>query len=34
MDPDELRDRLHQRLAEISPENGGSPADRDDLPDP
>jgi len=34
MDPDELRDRLHQRLAEISPENGGSPADRDVVPDP
>lgn len=23
-DPDELRDRLHRRLAEISPENGAS----------
>jgi hypothetical protein len=22
-DPAELRDRLHQRLAEVSPENGG-----------
>ena len=28
MDPDELRDRLHQRLAEISPDDGGSPADQ------
>jgi hypothetical protein len=23
MDPDELRDRLHRRLAEISPSDGG-----------
>ena len=29
MDPDELRDRLHRRLSEISPEDGGSPADPD-----
>ena len=27
-DPDELRDRLHTRLAEISPEDGDSPANR------
>jgi hypothetical protein len=33
MDPDELRDRLHQRLADISPENGASPADADVVPD-
>jgi hypothetical protein len=25
-DPDELRDRLHRRLAEIAPEDGDSPA--------
>jgi hypothetical protein len=34
MDPDELRDRLHRRLAEISPEDGGTPADRDVVRDP
>ena len=33
-DPDELRDRLHRRLAEISPEDGGSPADPDVARDP
>jgi hypothetical protein len=33
-DPDELRDRLHSRLAEIAPEDGGSPADPDVAPDP
>jgi hypothetical protein len=33
MDPDELRERLHQRLADISPENGASPADADVVPD-
>jgi hypothetical protein len=32
--PDELRDRLHRRLAEISPEDGESPADRNVVPDP
>ena len=29
MTPDELRDRLHSRLAEISPEGGDSPPDPD-----
>ena len=29
MDPDELRDRLHSRLAEISPKDGDSPSDPD-----
>lgn len=33
-DPDELRDRLHRRLAEISPGDGGSPADPDVARDP
>jgi len=33
MTPDELRERLHSRLAEISPEDGASPADRDVVPD-
>ena len=33
-DPAELRDRLHRRLAEISPENGDSPVDREVLRDP
>lgn len=28
-DPAELRDRLHQRLAEVSPENGGGAAVED-----
>lgn len=28
-DPAELRDRLHRRLAEISPEDGSTPADPD-----
>jgi hypothetical protein len=32
--PEELRDRLHRRLAEISPEDGDSPADRNVVPDP
>ena len=27
MDPDELRGRLHRRLADISPGDGDSPAD-------
>ena len=27
MDPDELRERLHRRLTEISPDDGGTPAD-------
>jgi hypothetical protein len=34
MDPDELRDRLHRRLGEISPGDGDSPADRDVVHDP
>lgn len=29
MTPDELRDRLHSRLADISPEGGHSPSDPD-----
>jgi hypothetical protein len=29
MDPAELRDRLHRRLSEISPEDGSGPADPD-----
>jgi hypothetical protein len=29
MTPDELRDRLHSRLADISPEDGDSPSDPD-----
>jgi hypothetical protein len=29
MDPDELRDRLHRRLAEISPDDGAGPADQE-----
>jgi hypothetical protein len=33
MTPDELRERLHSRLAEISLEDGASPADRDVVPD-
>ena len=33
MTPDELRDRLHSRLAEISPEDGDSPADPDVVQD-
>ncbi|MGZ4344247.1 MAG: hypothetical protein ACXVHX_21625 [Solirubrobacteraceae bacterium] len=33
-DPDELRDRLHRRLAEISPEGGCGPADPDVARDP
>jgi hypothetical protein len=33
-DPDELRDRLHRRLAEIAPEEGDIPADRDVVDDP
>ena len=33
MDPDELRDRLHSRLAEIAPDDGGSPADQAAEPD-
>jgi len=33
MTPDELRERLHSRLAEISPEDGAGPADRDVVPD-
>ena len=34
MTPDELRERLHSRLAEISPEDGGNPADLDVVHDP
>ena len=34
MTPDELRERLHSRLAEISHEDGGSPADLDVVHDP
>jgi hypothetical protein len=34
LDPDELRERLHSRLAEISPEDGGSLADPDVVHDP
>ena len=34
MDPDELRDRLHRRLAEIPPDEGDTLADRDVVSDP
>ena len=34
LDPDELRERLHSRLAEISPEDGDRPADLDIVHDP
>ena len=33
-DPDELRDRLHRRLGEISPDDSADPADRDVVHDP
>jgi hypothetical protein len=33
MTPDELRERLHSRLADISPEDGARPADPDVVPD-
>jgi hypothetical protein len=29
MTPDEMRDRLHTRLAEISPKDGDSPSESD-----
>jgi hypothetical protein len=34
MTPDELRDRLHSRLADISPEHGDKAADPDVAHDP
>jgi hypothetical protein len=34
MDPNELRDRLHRRLGEISPDDSTNPADRDVVRDP